>query len=376
MANVPSQNKKQKKEDFFVNIQIGENLRELRKKKNNKQEDLAEFLMISITAVSKWERSECYPDIELLPKIAAYYNISVDDLLGVGEIKKQERINEYCEKSHEFKHAGDCEGNLALWREAQKEFPNNWDVLSSLMYALGYVESEENRNRLEAIKIGERILSECTDNGIRYGAMQVLCFEYNKLGEIEKAKEYAGMAPIYYVTSNQLLNSVLKGDELIEHCQNNIVNLTELLGQEIFLYACRRGGMEGDEKKRAYHTAISVYELIYEKGDFGFYAARLSEIYSELAKTAAKQQNKDETLGYLADAAKYAIIYDTQEDFKHISPLVNRLSHKNDGSTKDYASNNSYLQLEEMKDECYDFCRDDEKFTKLIEDLGKVAVSG
>jgi len=42
-----------------MNIIICDNLKELRKKKNNTQEDLAEFLTVSITAVSKWERGEC-----------------------------------------------------------------------------------------------------------------------------------------------------------------------------------------------------------------------------------------------------------------------------------------------------------------------------
>lgn len=357
-----------------MNIRISDNLKELRKKKNNTQEDLAEFLTVSINAVSKWERGECYPDIELLPKIASYYDISVDDLLGVGEIKKQERIDEYSKKSSHLQNIGDIKANLDLWREAKKEFPNDWNVLWNLMYALMWVESDENR--LEAIKVGERILSECTVNSTRYSAMQVLCFEYKKLENLEKAKEYAYMAPSFYVTSNKLLPHVLKGEELIELCQRNILDLCELLGQEIFDYASCRGSIEGDEKKHAYHTAIKVYELIYEDGDFGFYACRISRIYSNLARLSAEQQDKNETLDYIANAVKYAIICDTQEDSKRTSLLVNRMSHNSKGVSKSYMSNDSYLLLKEMEHQRYDFCRDDDRFIKLIENLQKVAVSG
>ena len=76
-----------------MNIMISENLKALRKQKGKKQEDLAEFLSVSINAVSKWERGECYPDIDLLPKIALYYDIGIDDLL-IGKTKSLRQIKE------------------------------------------------------------------------------------------------------------------------------------------------------------------------------------------------------------------------------------------------------------------------------------------
>ena len=355
-----------------MNIIIGENLRELRKKKNNTQEDLAEFLTVSITSVSKWERGECYPDIEFLPRLASYYDVSVDDLLGVGEIKKQERIKEYGEKSSRFHNIGDINSDLALWREAKKEFPNDWTVLRNLMDALSSISirSHSGENSQEIIEIGEKILAQCTDNDYRYSTMQTLCFLYDTLGDKEKAKEYANMAPNMYVTSNLLLSHVLKGDEFLDHCQHNIVTLTELLCQEICWY---RSGINDDDAKYAYNTALKVYELIYEDGDFGFYACRTSEIYNKLSRIAAERQNKTETLDYLANAVKYAIIYDTQDDFKHTSPLVNRLSHSGKGTSKNYMSNTSYLLLKDLEDNRYDFCRGDELFAKLLEDLKSTA---
>ena len=75
---------------YIMNIIINENLKKLRRKKGNTLENLADYLNISFQAISKWERGECYPDITLLPKIASYYNVSVDYLLGVGEIPKEE----------------------------------------------------------------------------------------------------------------------------------------------------------------------------------------------------------------------------------------------------------------------------------------------
>lgn len=97
-----------------MNIFISETLKELRKKRGNTQEELAVHVGISDQAVSKWERGESFPDITLLPAIAFYYDVSVDDLLGVGKIQVEKKINEYLDKSDAYEREGDHESKLAL----------------------------------------------------------------------------------------------------------------------------------------------------------------------------------------------------------------------------------------------------------------------
>lgn len=63
-------------------IQIGRNIARLRKEKGVTQEELAGYLGVSKPAVSKWESGQSFPDILLLPALAAYFNESVDTLLG------------------------------------------------------------------------------------------------------------------------------------------------------------------------------------------------------------------------------------------------------------------------------------------------------
>ena len=77
-----------------MEIQLSKKLKLMRQKNNSTQDDLAIYLGISAQAVSKWERNEGYPDITLLPKIAGYFHVSVDELLGVDEIARQNRIDE------------------------------------------------------------------------------------------------------------------------------------------------------------------------------------------------------------------------------------------------------------------------------------------
>ena len=63
-------------------MKLAENLQLLRKQKGKTQEELAEVFGVSSQSVSKWELGVNCPDITMLPKIADYYRVSIDELLG------------------------------------------------------------------------------------------------------------------------------------------------------------------------------------------------------------------------------------------------------------------------------------------------------
>lgn len=65
-----------------MNKNFAENLYRLRKAKGMTQEQLAGELGISFQSVSRWENQQGYPDIEILPQIAACFQVSLDALLG------------------------------------------------------------------------------------------------------------------------------------------------------------------------------------------------------------------------------------------------------------------------------------------------------
>ena len=61
---------------------LAQNLVKLRKASNMTQSELAEKLSYSDKAVSKWERGESLPDIEILYEISKLYNVTIDELLS------------------------------------------------------------------------------------------------------------------------------------------------------------------------------------------------------------------------------------------------------------------------------------------------------
>lgn len=63
-------------------MEFNEKLQELRKKRGLTQEELAEYLYVSRTAISKWESGRGYPNISSLKDISKFFSVSIDDLLS------------------------------------------------------------------------------------------------------------------------------------------------------------------------------------------------------------------------------------------------------------------------------------------------------
>ena len=67
-------------------MELGEKLQLLRKKQGLTQEELAEKLYVSRTAISKWESGRGYPSIDSLKEISSFFSVSIDALLSGEEL--------------------------------------------------------------------------------------------------------------------------------------------------------------------------------------------------------------------------------------------------------------------------------------------------
>ena len=82
-------------------MEFSEKLQELRKSRSMTQEELAEALFVSRTAISKWESGRGYPSIDSLKEISRYFSVTIDDLIcsdemiTVAENEKKEFADKY-----------------------------------------------------------------------------------------------------------------------------------------------------------------------------------------------------------------------------------------------------------------------------------------
>lgn len=85
------------------NFQFANVFAQKRKELDVTQQEVAQYIGVSRAAVSKWEKGLSYPDITLLPKLATYFNVSIDVLLGYEpQLTKEHIIKVYAELANRF----------------------------------------------------------------------------------------------------------------------------------------------------------------------------------------------------------------------------------------------------------------------------------
>lgn len=158
----------------MAELKIAEVILRERRKLDLTQEELASALSVSPQAVSNWERGG-YPDITLLPRIANYFKITVDELIGNDEATMVDDMVALGNKLRGNSQYSKKE-KLDLAKEMYEKYPNNFeliDILGNLIVENMDVISEN----IELLKeIHKKIMTECTDEEYRRYSIHRICF--------------------------------------------------------------------------------------------------------------------------------------------------------------------------------------------------------
>lgn len=160
-----------------MEIIFDRNLKKLRKDKNLTQEELAGFLGISFQSISKWERNEGYPDITMLPILANYFDVTVDELIGSDIITKEEKIKSYLDTYWHFNVSGPYEKAKETAEKAYAEYPYEWSIIDIYCLSLTKGYTEDPGDKLPKLRaICKMIIDECKDANIRMHAVYSMLF--------------------------------------------------------------------------------------------------------------------------------------------------------------------------------------------------------
>lgn len=356
-----------------MEINLKDKLRSLRQQKNITQETLANHLGITSQSVGKWERGEGFPDITLLPKIAFYFDVTVDELLCVDQVRVEETITKYKRQAAIYQNNEENEKNLELWEKAYTEFPNNCSVIEQLMFAINrkavYPCPQDEAKRI--IALGENLLEKSTDSKQRVRAVQCLCYTYGSIDK-EKALYYADMCGTFHITREELRSTILDGEEGVESCQNYLMDLVHTVAMTAVSMVSKLN-YSHEKIIEAYTFSINILKLLYSDGNFGFYNYDLSYYYFCIAAEYAEMKDKKNTLKSLKESCFYAVNNAVLTDRDYTALLVDRMKYRRADTSKNYKGNSCNLRLEALTRDIFDFVREDETFKRVMEALERCA---
>ena len=204
-----------------MTIYLSENIKSLRLKKGLTQETLSEFLGVTSQSVSNWERGESYPDITMLPQIAGFFKISIDELLGVNRAEEEAEITKELEA---YDNISDKELKQKIINRLKEKYPNDFRILLRYMSCLVHFKENTPENVAKIIAIYENIKQNCNNDKIRISAKRHIIELYKGLSE----KEGSGI--------------------IFEDCEKIIKEMPRMRdGQEMFCFYYPENYPNGDE---------------------------------------------------------------------------------------------------------------------------------
>lgn len=199
-------------------MNIGKKIKELRKARNLSQEKFAEYFDITPQAVSKWENGTAYPDITIIPALAAFFNASVDELFDFDKTKIEREIMAVVDEAHKYRQ-NNLPQSTAILKGGLEKYPNNEVLLNNLLYVLD--------NPDEIIDTAQTLLNNTSDDEIKYDVLRILAQTYLKIGNKEMCKSYISEIPELYFTKLELSAKYLQDTKAAK--KQFVVSVTQAL---------------------------------------------------------------------------------------------------------------------------------------------------
>lgn len=333
-------------------LKLGEKIRELRKQAGRTQEDLARALGVTCQAISRWEANGGYPDMEIMPAIANYFHVSIDELFGYHGDRAR-KVDEIIDKirSMQIEARRDdlwIEDAIDMLREGLAEFPQNEKLLILLAEVLtsagwrkhkeqlyydaeGYIRHDADLHQknpywIEAVKVCENLVGTVQDVTIKNRAIYVLVLLYRNLGETKKAILYAQQMPSLASCKEMLLTASTDGREQAGYIGELLLLLADTLAEQtVYALVSNEKHFDSDLPIHKLQGVIGLFGLLCEDEHFGPYHKRLVELYLYLSRVQWERGYHDDAFVSLNKALKHARAYDAlldERSFQYTAPLL------------------------------------------------------
>jgi len=290
----------------------------LRKEREITQEEFSEVLGVSCQSVSRWENNSCYPDIELIPVIAAFFGISADKLLGIDEAAEKTAVNRYLSEFQIAISNGEVDECIRIAREGVAEFPNNYVLLNKLMYALFVSGSDdadipnwrENMENFDAeiVSLGERILKYCPDIEIRLEATARLAMQHCDMGRTALGRSIYETMPSMMSCKEVAIWWALDDHEKLVYTRECIDKAYSILCSGLYRLV---GLLPDGDAIKVLEKGYALQDLLYD-GNAGIGTWKNANDHLRHAKYCVKLNRFEEAIEQLRISVKAAAAFDNR----------------------------------------------------------------
>ena len=189
-------------------MKIGDKIRSLRKAKNISQEILAKYLGVTFQAVSKWENGSAMPDVTMIPPIASFFEVSIDELFDFNRLETEQKVQQACWDIAEYRHTAPEKAENDL-RALLRQYPGNEVVLGNLIYSL-----QINKKYTETVDTCMALIETARDDSLRYDAARIMAETYKEMGEYALCKQAIDLIPEFFFTHREEKALLLEGEDM------------------------------------------------------------------------------------------------------------------------------------------------------------------
>ena len=249
-----------------MTINIGENIRRLRGERSLTQEQLAYELKVSPQAVSRWETGGALPDISMLPVIADFFDVTLDELMGRGIECPSDELERLLKQASELKNSEKPDDAMALARKAAGKYPRDEYILMMLANQLYNSSLNSDCHKLddEIIELCEKVCRLGKHPDMWVMATQRLVKLYIRAGQLSKAHSLAGKLPSLFCSREIAVRDSLDGENKLDCCLNNIKTFSLLLTKELNIAARISAPSQRAELEKAANLISDVVDTMFK----------------------------------------------------------------------------------------------------------------
>lgn len=301
-----------------MTIYLSENIKRLRREKDLTQETLAEFFGVTFQSVSNWERGESYPDITILPEIAGFFKVSVDELLGINKAENEHEINS---KIAEYDNLTDHKLMQEIINDLKAKFPSDFRVLIRYLCCLVRFSEDFSAVSSEIFAIYNNIQQNCTDDKIRIKAKRAMIeFYRSQLNEenadimFEKCEKIICEMPDMRDSREMFCTFYPEGHPEHDTKIQNAIEESFLLRTTFYSHYYFYNDRCTDEwQTKSIQKEIEYLEFSYDDGNYGKMWRMMMNLYGHLGVKYFNLNDYKNAIYNFKKSAELAIKFDSMD---------------------------------------------------------------